>query len=166
MLAIQILDIKTFMQFLFQTRELDAYELVSGELQTQMNYTFDGRINLNFFSEEEIVQYQLKQAAYLPWLLAKEKIFQLIKGKKTPTQMKLVLRLSQSQMEDFLKQSNTYTTNDIDGMFVNIIFQEQKLNVIFGISYKIFTLDKSLEEDFSSIFITFLKQKQITFQQA
>lgn len=165
MLAIQILDIKTFMQFLFQTQELDAYELVSAELQTQMTYTIDGRINLNFFSEEEIMQYQLKQTPYLPWLFAKEKVFQLIKGKKTPTQMKLVLRLSQSQMEDFLKQSNTHSTNDIDGMFINIIFQEQKLNVIFGISYKIFTLDKSLEEEFFSNFITFLKQKQITFQQ-
>lgn len=164
MQTVQILDIKAFMQLLFQTNELDSYEFVSGELQTQMKYTFDGHMNHSFFSDEEITQYNLEHATYLPWLLAKDKVFQLIKGKKTPAQMKLVLRLSPSQMEILLQNTTNYTANDIDGMFVNILFQEQKLNVILGISYKIFSLDKSLEDDLFSFFTTFLKQKQITFQ--
>lgn len=165
MQSLQILDIKSFMQFLFQSQELDTYEFVSGELQTQMKYTFDGHINSSFFSDEEAAQYELEHATYLPWALAKEKVFLLIKGKKTPTHMKLVLRLSQLQTEKLLQQTTHYTTKDIDGMFINILYQEQKLNVIFGISYKIFTLDKILEEELSRHFVTLLKSKQITCQQ-
>lgn len=164
MQAIQILDIKTFMQLLFQTKELDSYDFVSGELQTQMKYTLDGHINHSFFSDEETEQYQLKDASYLPWSLVKDKVFQLIKGKKTPDQMKLVLRLSGTQMAELLQNTANYTAKDIDGMFINIIFHEKKLNVIFGISYKIFSLDKSLEDELSSFFITFLKQNKIAFQ--
>lgn len=150
------------MQLLFQSPELDSYEFVSGELQTQMTYIFDGHINASFFTEEETEQ--LQNASYLPWHFAKEKIFLLIKGKKTPSHMKLVLRLSHNQTEELLQQNSNYTHHDIDGMFINIYFHEQKLNVILGISYKIFTLGKTFEEDFSKNFITLLKSNQIAFQ--
>mgnify|MGYP004614121349 FL=1 len=163
MQSIQILDVKPFMQVLFQTTELDSYDFVSGEIQTQLGYQLDGHVNPDFFSEEEADRYQPTHTGYLPWVLAKEKVFQIIKGKKTPSQMKLVLRLSPSQSEEILQQSTTYSANEIDGFFVNILFQEQKLNVILGISYKIFTLDKSLEDVFSAYFITFLKHNHITF---
>ena len=92
----------------------------------------------------------------------KEKIFHLIKGKKTPSSMKLVFRLQDDIMEEILSQNKQFTKNDIDGMFANLTFQNKKLNVICGISYKIFTTDKTLESDFSNYFVTFLKSNQIT----
>lgn len=160
--AITILDIKPFMQLLFQSSVLDSYHFVSGEIQTDMKYTLDGKWNKAFFSEEEQLENHLDQSEYLSWILAKEKIFQLIKGKKTPSILKLVLRLPDDKMKEFIQNNTNFTENDVNGMYVNITFQDQKLNVIFGISYKIFTLDKNLEEDFSSHFITLLKSNSIT----
>ena len=42
MQAINILDIKPFMQLLFQTTALDSYRFVSSSILADMSYTLDG----------------------------------------------------------------------------------------------------------------------------
>lgn len=164
MQAIQILDVKQFMQLLFQSQEFHSYDFVSGEIRSDMKYQLDGHWNSDFFSTEEQEQYQLTDRTYLPWEFSKDRIFQLIKGRKTPSFMKLVLRLDNTQTQALLSQNKQFTSQDIDGLFVNITFQSKKLNVICGISYKIFTIDKALESDFYNYFVTFLKSKTITHE--
>lgn len=163
MQAIHILDIKPFMQLLFQTEQLNEYEFVSADIRTDMTYSLDGHINRSFFSEEELVQHSLTQRSYLTWSIAREKVFTLIKGKRTPSLLKIVLRASVPETENLISSTNSsLNSNDIDGIFLNIIFQENKLNVICGISYKIFTMDKELESEFSAKIITLLKSNSIT----
>lgn len=163
MQAINILDIKQFMQLLFQTDALDRYQLVSASIHTDMSYTLDGHINSSFFSEDELMTLELEDSTFMPWAIAKEKIFLLIKGKKTPSQLKIVLKSNQADMDAILTATHSsLNSNDIDGFFINILFQENKLNVICGISYKIFTLEKELESEFSNKIITLFKDKNIT----
>lgn len=163
MQSIHILDIKPFMQLLFQTEQLNDYEFVSADIRTDMTYSLDGHINRSFFSEEELVQHSLTQRSHLTWSIAREKVFTLIKGKRTPSLLKIVLRASVPEMKNLISSTNSsLNSNDIDGIFLNIIFQENKLNVICGISYKIFTMDKELESELSSKIITLLKSNHIT----
>ncbi len=163
MQSIHILDIKPFMQLLFQTEQLNEYEFVSADIRTDMTYSLDGHINRSFFSEEELIQHSLTQRSYLTWSIAREKVFTLIKGKRTPSLLKIVLRASVPETENLISSTNSsLNSNDIDGIFLNIIFQENKLNVICGISYKIFTMDKELESEFSAKIITLLKSSGIT----
>ena len=163
MQSIHILDIKPFMQLLFQTEQLNEYEYESADIRTDMTYSLDGHINRSFFSEEELIQYSLTQRSYLTWSIAREKVFTLIKGKRTPSLLKIVLRASVPETENLISSTNSsLNSNDIDGIFLNIIFQENKLNVICGISYKIFTMDKELESEFSAKIITLLKSNSIT----
>lgn len=161
--SIHILDIKPFMQLLFQTEQLNEYEFVSADIRTDMTYSLDGHINRSFFSDEELALHGLTQRSYLTWSIAREKIFTLIKGKRTPSLLKIVLRVSAQETETLVTSTNSsLNSNDIDGIFINIIFQENKLNVICGISYTIFTMDKELESEFASNIITFLKSNRIT----
>lgn len=163
MQSIHILDIKPFMQLLFQTEQLNEYEFVSADIRTDMTYSLDGHINRSFFSEEELIQHSLTQRSYLTWSIAREKVFTLIKGKRTPSLLKIVLRASVPETENLISSTNSsLNSNDIDGIFLNIIFQENKLNVICGISHKIFTMDKELESEFSAKIITLLKSSGIT----
>lgn len=163
MQSIHILDIKPFMQLLFQTEQLNEYEFVSADIRTDMTYSLDGHINRSFFSEEELIQHSLTQRSYLTWSIAREKVFTLIKGKRTPSLLKIVLRASVPETDSLISSTNSsLNSNDIDGIFLNIIFQENKLNVICGISYKIFTMDKELESEFSTKIITLLKSNSIT----
>lgn len=162
MQAIKILDIKPFMQLLFQSNQLDAYHLVSSTIQTDMVYTLDGHINLGFFDEDTIDSHQLSNSTYLPWSLAKEKIFLLIKGKRTPSQLKIVLKANPKETDALLHATNSsLNSNDVDGIFINILFQDNELNVICGISYKTFTLEKVLEEEFTANIITFFKHNGV-----
>jgi len=163
MQGIEILDIKLFMQLLFQTDALDSYEFVSSELRTDMSYSLDGHINRDFFTEEEQSTLGIGHAAYLPWHLAKEKIFSLIKGKKTPSQLKIILKVNEDKTAALLSSTaSSLNPGDIDGFFLNIIFQENKLNVICGISYKIFTMDKALESEFFDNVLAIFRAYKIT----
>ncbi|MDE5862817.1 MAG: hypothetical protein K2H34_00530, partial [Lachnospiraceae bacterium] len=80
MQSIEISDIKPFMQLLFQTHQLDSYELVSADIRTDMTYSIDGHIHAAFFSADELSALSLEDKQYLPWAMAKEKIFHIIKG--------------------------------------------------------------------------------------
>lgn len=163
MQSFEILDIKAFMLLLFQSTVLDKYEFVSGDLHTDMTYSLDGHINREFFSADEIEQLELNSKTYLPWHLAKEKIFALIKGKKTPSQLKIVLKVSADEMADFVAQTDSaLNLHDIDAMYLNIHFQNNKLHIICGISYKLFTMDKTLENGFTDNIITLFKSNSIT----
>lgn len=162
MQTITILDIKPFMQLLFQSEHLKSYDFVSADIRTDMTYSLDGHMNKSFFSEEEITSLSLEQKNYLPWSLAREKIFVLIKGKKTPSLLKIVLKVSDEQADTLLSATNSsLNSNDIDGIFLNIIYNENKLNVICGISYRIFTMDKNLEFEFASSIVTLFKSCNI-----
>jgi hypothetical protein len=164
MQTIEVLDIKPFMQLLFQTTHLDNYELVSATIRTDMTYELDGHINKDFFSEEEM-SLMGENPVYLSWHTAKEKVFGVIKGKKTPSILKVVLKLSQQDTAKLLENSNSaFQSRDIDGLFVNILFQEGKLSVVCGISYKIFTMDKNLENEFTENIHALLKACGITCQ--
>lgn len=163
MQAIEILDIKPFMVKLFQGTIFDTYKFISGEVHTDITYQLDGHIHSSFFSEEEAEEFNFSQTAYLPWQKMKEKIFFLIKGKKTPSQLKLVLRLDEIQAQHLLAASGaTLSTNEIDAMYVNILFQNNRLQIVCGVSYNIFTMEKSLETEFAQHIITIFKANGIT----
>lgn len=163
MQAIHVLDIKPFMQLLFQTTTLDHYQFVSATVLTDMSYTLDGHINQRFFQEDELSSLGITDSHYLPWSITKGKIFSLIKGKKTPTQLKIVLRAGENDVNHLLESTkSSLKPNDIDGLFLNIIFQDNTLNVICGISYQIFTMDKNLEDEFAGNILSFFKSNGIT----
>lgn len=165
MQTIEVLDIKQFMQLLFQTNALDSYEFISASIRTDMTYNLDGHINKEFFTPDELEQMNTNESLYLFWHTAKEKVFQLIKGKKTPSQLKIVLKLSEQDTCSLLESTHsTLSTMDIDGMFLNILFQNGKLTIVCGISYKIFTLDKNMENEFAASISTLLKEASITCQ--
>ncbi len=165
MQAIHILDVKPFMQLLFQTNAFDAYQFVSATIQTDISYSLDGHITPDFYTAEERSLLKIDKQAYLPWKLAKEKIFLLIKGKRTPAQLKVVLRANEEDCNALLRSTkSSLNPNDIDGIFLNILFQENKLNVTCGISYKIFTLEKQLETEFFHNITTLFKSSNITLE--
>lgn len=165
MQAIEILDVRAFMQLLFQTDTFNEYELVSADLKTELGYSIDGHINRDYYNEDESENPPLTGHTFLPWSIAKDKIFQLIKGTKTPSRLKIILRVSPEQLHSMLTYENSsLNPNDIDGVFLNILFQEQKLNVICGVSYKIFTLDKGLENVLFDDFVTLLKSNSVSIE--
>ena len=95
-----------------------------------------------------------------------EKDFDLIKGKRTPSYFKFVFLLSPKNLErTLLSTHSSFTPEDITGMFINLKFQQKKLLLTTGISYRIFSVDKSLDQEWDSLVKRFLTAHEISFEE-
>lgn len=160
MLSLQINGMKDFMSKLFLKNTFDSFYLVEASIVTANTFSIDGRIKKEYYTSEENEERQY--AEYSIWEALRPFCFQLIKGKKTPLFMKLVFRLTPSQTEQLLEKSGlSFHSNDVDGFFFNIRYENSTAILTTGISMKTFTMDKSLETYWDQTMIEFLKHAGI-----
>ena len=164
MIALNISE--DFMNKLLCTETFDNFLLKEATIQSSMTYSLDGTLNQDFFSSEELETNGLSGLAFLPYGQVRTQCFDLIKGKRTPSYFKFVLLLSPINLARTLEQTHSsFTPEDITGMFVNLKFQGGKLLLTTGISYRIFSVDKSLEQEWDSLMKRFLKNHEIAFEE-
>jgi hypothetical protein len=60
---------------------------------------------------------------------------------------------------------SSYTVSDLSGVFINLKFQNQMLTLTTGISYRIFSADKSLDAEWDTLVKKFLTRNQIAFEE-
>ncbi|MBE5925300.1 MAG: hypothetical protein E7271_12735 [Lachnospiraceae bacterium] len=162
MQSAQVLDVKNFMQLLLQSEAFDTYETVEAVIRTDMTYSIDGKLNRDFYSEDELSAMFPEDISFVTWQYAKPKVFDIIKGKRTPSYMKIVFKVNKAALDSVLNADNSsHNSNNIAGVYFNITFKEQILNVTCSVSYKNFTLDKNLELEIFSNFTTLLKSNNI-----
>ncbi|MCR5331133.1 MAG: DUF5721 family protein [Lachnospiraceae bacterium] len=148
MKAIKVTGIRTFMNELFTGMAFDNFQFVEGDISVAMGFKISGRVNMNFYSEEELEQ--LKVEEYMYWREAKEIVKQIIKGKRLPVSMKLVLKKPGA--------------GDIS-YIVNVRFDNNNLVLVTGVSHTVFTTDKSGEAEWDSNMCTFLKKHEIEYEE-
>ena len=159
MVMIEIENIKKFMAGFLGGNLFDDFLMSEGKLSMNISYEFDGKILKEFYDTEEwkeMKQYpyvtweeekEMKQYPYVTWEEEKEKIFSLVKGKKTPLSFQFVMMLKPDLSPEFLAKYNLAVREDeIAGLFINILYDRQGLKCTSGVSRKTFVLDKTLEE--------------------
>jgi hypothetical protein len=57
-----------------------------------------------------------------------------------------------------------FTPQDVTGMFLNLKFQNGNLMLTTGVSYRIFSTDKSLEHEWDRLVEIFLKNHNIIIE--
>lgn len=166
MLALELTDIKDFMNKLLRSDIFDHFLLQEGRIVSEASYVIDGRINKGFYSTSELEELGIADCAFLPYSMLRTRCFDLIKGKKTPSSFKFILMLSPVNLERTLAsiQSN-FNGNDITGVFLNIRYQNQLLSLTTGISYNVFSTDKTLDNEWDRLVCQFLKQHGIDFEE-
>lgn len=74
--------------------------------------------------------------------------------------------LSPKNLERTLSSIHSnFTGNDITGVFLNIRYQNQLLSLTTGISYNIFSVDRTLDNEWDRLVRQFLKQHEIAFEE-
>lgn len=136
MVALKIIETKPFMAYLLKGTLFDRWEGRQIEIRTYTKFTMDCKVNKDFYTQEEFEL--LHHTSFAPWAQLKESVFQIIKGNKTPTDMKIVLAKPIASIEDL-------DPNLVDGVFINIHFENGEVVLTTGTSMKIFTLDKSTD---------------------
>lgn len=155
MINIHIEDKKAFTSGLFIKEVFDGFLLTEASITTFNTYSIDGRIQKKFYTEQEYET--LGSPEFSKWCDMKKLCFEMIKGSKTPLKFKIVLKLSETRVEDIIRKTETMlTASDVQGLFVNIRYENDSIDCITATSLKIFSMDKSLEEAFDEYMGKFL----------
>lgn len=166
MIALELTNIKDFMNKLLRTEVFDHFLLQEAMITSSATYNINGQITKGFYSEEEIQELHLEGCRFLPFSLLKTNCFDLIKGKKTPSAFRFVFLLSPKNMEKTISAvRSSYTPTDVTGMYINIKYQNQLLSLTTGIAYNTFSTDKTLELEWDKMVMKFLKQHEIDFEE-
>lgn len=163
MVAYQVTDIREFMAKLFLKETFDEFLLAEAVIVTGNTFSIDGHVKKEYYSQEEWEELEEKEIA--KWKELRGTCFQLIKGKKTPCYLKLVFGMGRSGIEKLIAQSGiSFSPGDVEGFFLNVKYENQKLMLTSGVSMRLFTMDKSVERFWDSRVEGFLKHAEISFE--
>ncbi len=164
MIALHILELRDFMNKFLLSDMFDHFLLQEAVIASDVVWSLDGKLQEGFFSQEELSEQGLSDFTFLPYGNIRTRCFDLIKGRRTPSSFKFVLLLSPENLSRTLaKLHSAFSVGDISGMFLNLKFQNGQLIVTSGVSYRIFSMDKSLEHEWDNLIRQFFKKHQITF---
>lgn len=166
MIALELKEIKLFMNKLLCSDIFDHFLLQEASIQGNISYHIEGALHTDFYSAEELEAEHLKGLSFLPYGKVRTQCFDLIKGKRTPSFFKFVLLLSPKNLQNTLLQTKcSLTAQDVSAMFINLKFQNSRLILTTGISYRIFSADRSLDHEWDDLIKRFLKNHAILFEE-
>ncbi len=166
MIALELTHVKDFMNTLLKSDTFDRCLLQEPTISCAASNVIDGHISSQFYTEDELYALGIAGYCILPFSMLRNNCFDLMKGKKTPSYFKFIFLLSPKNLEQTLASvSTSYTSDDISGMYLNLKYQNQLLTLTTGVSYRIFSPDKSLETGWDKLVLRFLSQHEIAFEE-
>ena len=164
MIALKIEDMKQFTARLFMGETFDHFLIREAEIITFNVFTIDGHIRQGYYSEEELEENQLEELS--SWKMIRPYCFSLIKGKKLPGSFQIVLQMPPQAVEKFVAaRQMPLRADQVNGLYLNIRYEEGKLFCVTGTSVSFFTLDKTLVSEWDQAVRSFLKKNEIIFEE-
>ncbi len=167
MLACKIKDIKSFTSKLLIKEDFDKFAVSEAVIMTYNSFIVDGHLRKEHYTNEEWEAFGGERFSL--WETIKPFCFQAVKGKKTPESFKIVLLLTEAQKEVLFeslaeKPANIAPVN-VNGMFLNIKYENGELYVTCGTSLNIFTIDKTIDNEWAVYVKKFLNNHEIEFEE-
>lgn len=164
MVSVKVIDTKGFMSELLVRDLFDLYLLSEIEIVTSNKFNISGRLHKEFYSSDKLDEIQERQHSF--WKEIKPIAFNIIKGNNVPLSMKIVLMLPKPSVSSILDRANIgLNSSDINGLFLNIIFEKGQIIITTGSSFNFFTLDKTIDKLWDEMAIKFLKSKGIAVEE-
>lgn len=156
MISIKINDINNFMQNILVQDTFDSFLISEGEISTSNTFTFNGSINKNFYDTNELGDIY---EDFIFWKQLKHICFEIIRGKKVPTHMKLIFALPKNSYRKIIGDSGmNISVDSIGGLYLHVLYENNQITVITGTSLNIFTMDKTLDKYWDNIMKNFLNK--------
>lgn len=164
MIALQITNLKPFMNKLFIGGLFDSFLLMEATFVTFNTFHIDGTLKKEYYGSEDLSDLNLNDYHFSSWKQVRPFCFELIKGKRTPLEFKIILRLSENNLVNLLNQSAPdFSPGDVNGLFLNLHYRENKMICTTGTSLTLFTLDKTLDHIWDDMVKRFLIKKEVEF---
>lgn len=166
LIALKLTDIKTFMNQLLCSEIFDHFLLSEATIAKDATFTIDGHINSDFYSKEDLEEEGLSNLSILPYAKLRPACYQLIRGKHTPVYFKFILMLSPENLANTLAHSDSgLSSHDVNGILLNLTFQNGQLTLTTGISYSNFTMNHTLDHEWDAMIQKFLNKHSISFEE-
>lgn len=165
MVALQIREQKKFMEKLLCEDMFHHFLVEEAVIHSAAVFTVDGHINREFFNGDEAALAPLEGLGCLPFSMLQKQIFSLIRGTHTPTFFKIVFKLSPQNLENTLSSLSTpFTVHDINGIYLNLHFKNGKMTLTPAISYRSFSPDRSLDQEWDKLAGRFLTKHNVAYE--
>ena len=166
MLAIQIKDVKTFMAQLLSGDTFDSFLLEEAQIHTYNTFVIDGHQNRDFYTKEELEDPSVFPYEYSRWQDMKGICFQLIKGKKVPSFMKITLHQKPEESYTILEKGGAASFgSSLKAFVVTIKYDANGLMLTTGTSFSTFVMDKTPDLLWDQAFRSFLSKRDISFEE-
>lgn len=144
MVTLPIVNNNLFMNCLLKQDLFDSFEVREVTLHTSYKAHIDGRRNVDFYDNEELEGL----SEHLSWSELRPHIFELIKGKKSPSYLKVILSTCPAKTLEISEEASTF--------FLNVSYKEGAISCITGTAYTSFSLDKTPENTWDDKMTKFL----------
>ena len=152
---------------LLSGRTFDSFLLEEASLSIKTTWILDGKINRNFYSSEEWEDETNHPFPLISWGEVRGHMRELIRGKKAPASLSIVLELRPDMMEQLLADEGyPRLMYNIGAMVLNIRYDGSEATLVTGIALKSFTLDRNAERIWDEAMGRFLASCEIGFETA
>lgn len=159
LISFMIEDTKECMAKLLKDTIFDEFLCTSFEMVGLYKVNIDGQIRMDYLSSDE--KEILGERKYIKWEDLKSNVFEMIKGHKTPTSLKIVFGLKDGAKDALLNKINFTELNAINNFIFSFVFENKRIKIITGTNYASFTLDKQAEQYFDDNMLKFFKKHDI-----
>ncbi len=162
MVALKIEDIRLFTEKLFLREDFDHFLVREISIVTFNRFEIDGHIRAGYYTEEEREQLESKELS--AWKMLRPVCFFLIKGKKLPESFSIALQLKPEDAGKLMRESGLEIAPEtIQGLCLNIRYEDGRMVVTTATSLEFFTLDKSVDREWDEALRSFFKEKEILY---
>lgn len=163
MTALQIKITKNFMNALLVSEQFDSFLVEEASITTFNTFHIDGRIVRDFFDKNE----HSELPAFSSWKEIRPICFQLIKGKKTPVSLHIVLQAPPSLIQQLAASDECeVASNLIRSLILNIRYDNGQVTCITGSSFTTFIMDKSIDKLWDAYIRKLFSVMQLDFEEA
>ena len=165
MRAFKITETGNFMTKLLSGGSFDSFLLEEASLSMQVTWLLDGKINRGFYSSEDWEDQTLHPYPLIAWPEIRGHLRELIRGKKAPSSLSIVLQLRPDYCEKLLDSHGFPQLKAFVGaMVLNIRYDGNEVTLVTGIALKSFTLDKNADRIWDETMEKFLVSREIGFE--
>lgn len=166
MLALNITDVKDFMNKLLIGQVFDHFWLNEATITTYNTFSVDGRLQQDFFDSDAREALAQSARTYSLWKEVKPFCYSIIRGKRTPLSFKIVFQLSPNKAAAALGSADVgIEPENITGLYLNLQYKNKALLCTTGTSLKTFLPGKRLDQYWDSMILDFFRQNEIIFEQ-
>ena len=164
MIALKINRYWHLYQQLLKEGMCDHFLLQEAVITQAVNpFTIDGSLQADYFDSEETENLQLQDLSYVPFSLMRPALSETDAGQKeTSLFLNLLFLLSPANQLNTVERAGTsFLPEDVSGMYLHFTYKNETLTCTTGISYRKFSLDKTLDQEWDRLVPVFLRKNGI-----